>query len=74
MKTYEKYLISEAITAPKSLDKLKKFLSNISTPLELRMAKGMIVDFIKKFNSYYTDSVSDELSKMLMLAQKKVKR
>ena len=74
MKLYEKYLITEAITASKSLEKLKKALSDISSPLELRMAKGMIVDFIKKFKSYYTDSVSKELNDLLMVAQRKVKR
>ena len=70
----KKHLLTEAITASKSLDKLKKVLSDVSSPLELRMAKGLIVDFIKKFKSYYTDTVSNEINNLLMVAQKRVKR
>jgi hypothetical protein len=74
MEKYEKYLLTEAITASKSLEKLKKTLSDISTPLELHLAKSLVVDFIKKFKSYYNDDVSDMIDGLLRSAEKRVKR
>ena len=66
--------MTEAISAAKSLEKIKQNLMDLSTPIELQLAKSMIVMFIKKFGSYYTDTVSKELYLLLNLASKRVKR
>lgn len=74
MKVYEKHLMTEAISAAKYLEKIKHTLSSLNTTVELQLVKGMIVTFIKKFGSYYTDEVSKELDDLLSLASKRVKK
>lgn len=78
MKTYEKYLleekyiIPEGITASKALSKVKDTIKGAKTPIEVRLVKTMIVNFIKKFKSEYTDAVSKEIDSLLKDAEKRV--
>lgn len=79
MKTHDKYLIteqyslSEGITAPKALAKIKDAIKGAGTPIEVRLVKTMIVNFIKKFKDEYTDDVSREINNLLKDAEKRVK-
>lgn len=79
MKTYEKYLVSEkyqldeGITASKALGKIEDAIKNASNTIELNLIKTMIVSFIKKFKSAYTDEVSLHIDNLLKDAQKRVK-
>lgn len=72
MKTYEKYLITEANTVTKKISSIRKKFKDASTPIEYKAAVSTLTAFIKRHKDAYTAEIAEELRNLMDAAKKRV--
>jgi len=72
MKTYEKYLLTEKVTATKMLRKIEHHIKTATTTADVHVASQMIVRFIKQNGKLWTDDVSNKIISLLNKAKAKI--
>ena len=72
MKTYEKYLLTEAVSAKKLLQKIEHQLKTAVTPADIQDGMALSVKFIKKFGELYTDEISKKIDTLARSAKKRL--
>ena len=71
MKTYEKYLLTEKMTATKMLKKIENHFLNATTSAEVHVGAKMMISFMKKYKSLWTDEVSTRVTDLFRAAKKR---